>query len=131
MHSVGRKDWLKEAARDLIAFGSLPFLIITIVRVSVEQAYYLAQFLIAAALFFILRVVFKGDLRAGVGFILLAFTSFFYRHPLFVIFALLIYIGLIVSLFYLKRDRKEILKGLFLGGISTAISYSIVKLIFF
>ena len=126
-----KKEWLKEAARDLIAFGSLPFLIITIIRVSVEQRYYLAQFLIGSALFFILRQIFKGDLRAGVGAILIIFTSLFYHHILFTLFALLIYLGLVVSLFYLKKERAQILKGILLGAISTAASYLIVKLIFF
>ena len=126
-----KKRWINELARDLIAFGSLPFFIITIARVSVSQAYYPMQFIIGGSLFFILRAIFKGDLRAGLGVILVLFTSLYYNHTLYTIFALIIYIALVVSLFYLERERKEILKGIFLGGISAAISYFIVKLIFF
>jgi len=126
-----KKRWLNEFARDLIAFGSIPFLILTITRVSVTTTYYPMQFIISSALFFILKVFFRGDLRAGVGFILLGFTSLYYGRVLFAAFALLVYIGLIISLFYLKKNTKEILKGILLGAISAGIGYLIVRLIFF
>jgi len=125
------KVWLKELARDLIAFGSIPFLILTITRVSVIATYYPIQFIISSVLFFILKAIFKADLRAGIGFILLTFVSIFYRSALFLVFALLVYAGIIISLFYLKRDRRQILKGILLGGISTGMGYVIVRLIFF
>lgn len=126
-----QKRWVGELARDLIAFGSVPFLVITIARVSTGKAYYPMQFIIGAIVFFILRAVFKADLRAGVGIILVIFTSIFYGELLFVIFALIIYAGLVISLLYLKREIKEIAKGVLLGGISSAISYYLVKSIFF
>jgi len=126
-----KKAWVKELARDFIAFGSLPFLIITIVRVSVIQIYYPMQFIISSGLFLVLNVIFKGDMHAGIGLILLTFTSIFYKHILFAIFALLVYIGIIISLFYLERGRRQILSGFILGLISTGIGYVIVRLIFF
>ena len=126
-----KKRWLNEFARDLIAFGSIPFLILTIVRVSVLTVYYPMQFIISSVLFLILKAVFRGSLHAGIGLILLGFTSLYYGRLLFAIFAFLVYIGLIVSLFYLKRDKKEILKGILLGGISAGMGYLIVRLIFF
>jgi hypothetical protein len=125
------KAWLKELARDLIALGGIPFLILTIVRVSAPFTYYPLQFIISSALFFILKAIFKADLRAGIGFILVTFISLYYHKTLFTIFALLVYAGMIVSLFYLKRGRSQILKGILLGGISTGIGYVIVRLIFF
>lgn len=125
------KVWLKEVARDLIAFGSIPFLILTIARVSVPFTYYPMQFIISSVLFFILKAIFKADLHAGIGFILFIFVSLFYRSALFAIFASLVYAGIIISLFYLKRGRRQILKGILLGGISTGIGYVIVRLIFF
>ncbi len=125
------KAWLKEVARDLIALGSIPFLILTIARVSVPCTYYTMQFIVSSVLFFILKAIFKADLRAGIGFILLTFTSLFYRNGLFAVFASMVYTGLIISLFYLKRERRQILKGILLGGISTGIGYVIVRLIFF
>ena len=125
------KEWLKELARDLIALGSIPFLILTIVRVSVPFTYYPMQFIISSVLFFILKAIFKVDLRAGIGFILLIFVSLFYHNTFFAVFASFVYTAMIISLFYLKRDRRQILKGILLGGISTGIGYVIVRLIFF
>jgi len=122
---------VSELARDLIAFGGIPFLILTIARVSVMTIYYPMQFIVSAALFFVLKAVFKGDLHAGVAVIVLSFTSLYYGSVLFTTFAFLVYVGVIISLFYLKIDKKEIVKGILLGGISTGVGYLIVKAIFF
>lgn len=124
------REWLKEQARDLIAIGSIPFLVLTVARVSVITAYYPMQFIISSALFFILKMIFKAELHAGIGFILFIFISLFYHNWLFAIFALIIYTGLIISLFYLKIGRVLILKGILLGMASAGIGYIIVKLIF-
>lgn len=125
------QEWLKEEARDLIALGSIPFLVLTITRVSVSAPYYPMQFIISSGLFFIFKMIFKAELRAGIGLILLAFTSLFYHHGLFTIFALIVYAGIIISLLYLKKDRILILKGILLGALSAGIGYIIVKFIFF
>ena len=124
-------NWKKELARDFIALGGIPFLVITIVRVSVIQVYYPMQFIISSVIFFILRLIFKASLRAGIGLIVVTFTSIFYNHFLFTIFASLIYIGIITSLFYLKKEKKEIIKGVFLGALSATAGYFIVKAVFF
>src|SRR3989338_9127335 len=92
-----KDKWLKEVARDLIALGGIPFLILTIVRVFMLSVYYPMQFIISSAIFFVLRLIFKGDLHAGIGLILLLFVSLYYRNLLFTIFAVLVYIGIIVS----------------------------------
>ena len=126
-----KNEWLKELARDLIAVGSIPFLVLTIARVWVITAYYPAQFIISSILFFILKMIFKADLHAGIGLILLTFISLFYRNALFTIFGLVVYAGAIVSLFYLKRGAALILKGILLGMISAGMGYIIVRLIFF
>jgi hypothetical protein len=126
-----QKKWIEELARDLIALAGIPFFVITIVRVSVLSPYYPMQFIISSGLFFILRVVFKADLRAGIGLILVVFTSMFYNHWLFTSFAILLYIGIVVSLFYFKITKRQIFKGILLGGISASIGYFIVRLIFF
>ena len=125
------KKWLDEFARDLIAVGSIPLLILTIARVSVMRIYYPMQFIIGSALFFILKLVFRGNLHAGIGFILLGFTSLYYDSALFLIFAFFVYVSLIFALFYLKRDKKEIVKGILFGGISAGMSYLITRSIFF
>ncbi len=126
-----KNKWLSEFARDMVAFGSIPFLVLTIIRVSVSPLYYPMQFIISSSIFFILKAIFGGKLHAGIASILLVFISFYYKSWLFAIFALLTYIGIVISLFYLKTDKKEILKGILLGAISTAGGYLIVRLIFF
>lgn len=125
------KEWVKVLARDLTALGGIPFLILTIVRVSFGEIYYPMQFIISSALFFILNSILKGRMRAGIGLILVIFTSLYYNHALFTIFALLVYVGIVVSLFYLERSGGKILKGILLGLISAAAGYAVVKLIFF
>ena len=125
-----QKKWRDELARDLIAFGGIPFLVLTIARVSVMTIYYPMQFIISSIWFFLLNVFLRGDMRAGIGVILLGFTSLYYKSWLFAVFALIVYIGLIISLLYLKRGGKEILKGSLLGGISAGLGYLLVRLIF-
>jgi len=126
-----KKEWLKEVARDFIALGGIPFLVLTIVRVSVIRIYYPMQFIISSILFLVLNALFKGEMRLGIGLILLTFTSVFYHHMLFTIFALLAYIGMVLSSVYLERGRRQILTGILLGAISAGAGYAIVGLIFF
>jgi hypothetical protein len=125
------KRWLKEVARDLIALGGIPFLVLTIARVSVPFSYYPMQFIVSSTLFFILKIIFKADLRAGLGLMLSIFISLYYRNALFTVFASLVYAGMVISSFYLKKEPRQILKGILLGGISTGIGYAIVRLIYF
>lgn len=123
------KAWLKEQARDLIAFGSIPFLVLTIARVSVMDFYYPMQFVLSSSLFFILRLIFKGDSRAGISFILLVFTSLYYGSLLFAVFAVLVFAGVVVSLLYLQKEKRDVFAGALLGMFSAGIGYAIVKLI--
>jgi len=126
-----RKNLLRETARDLIALGSPLFFVIVIARISILSNYeYLSQFIIAGVLFFTLMFFFKGNLYSGLGLIVLVFTTLFYNNLKFSIFAILIYLGLIVSLIYLKTDKEKVFKGVLAGAISTAISYFIVDFIF-
>jgi len=125
------KSWREELARDLIALGGVPFLLITIIRVLPINVYYPLEFVLGASIFFILKIFFKAQLHAGIGLILFCFTSLFYGHLLFTIFAFLLYLGIIISLFYLGHSRKEIIKGIVFGALSSGLSYWLVRLIFF
>ncbi len=124
-----KKEWVNETARDLIALGSIPFLLLTIARVSVGPVYYVLQFVIGSAIFLILKKILKAEIHAGIGIILVIFTSLYYHHFLFTIFALIVYTGIIISLFYLKREAVMILKGIILGMVSAGLGYIIVRLI--
>lgn len=121
-----KKEWIKELARDLIALGGVPFLALTIARVSMGPVYYPLEFIVSAALFFVLKIIFKAESHAGIGIILSIFTSIYYNHALFTVFALIVYIGIVISLFYLKKDKAEIVKGILLGLISAGIAYFII-----
>ncbi len=128
MEKVKKKKWFSELVRDLVAFGSIPFLLLTVGRVA-GMGLYPLQFIFAAVLFFISKAVFKADLRAGVGAVLLGLTSLYYGSWLFAFFALLVYSGLVYSLLYLGKNKKEVVKGIILGAISTGLAYIIISLI--
>ena len=122
------KEWIKETARDLIALGGLPFFLLVLVRVSIPPAHtnYVLQFVISGVIFFILSIFLKPNLNAGLSFILLILVSIFYGDWKFGILAGIMYVLLIASLFYLKKDWKSILKGILAGAISVALGYSAV-----
>ncbi len=127
-----KKSWIKEFARDFIALGSIPFFILVLVRVSIlSKPYFLSQFMISGVLFILLIKLFKANLYSGFGLVMLIFTSLYYNDLQFAIFAILAYICLIVSLIYLDNDKKEILKGVLFGILSSLISYYAVQMIFF
>jgi len=128
VEKVKKKKWFSELVRDLVAFGSIPFLLLTVGRVA-GMGLYPLQFIFAAVLFFISKAVFKADLRAGVGAVLLGLTSLYYGSWLFAFFALLVYSGLVYSLLYLGKNKKEVVKGIILGAISTGLAYIIISLI--
>lgn len=113
-----------ELARDLIAFGSIPFLVLTVIRVSfMNKLYYPFEIIAGSAIFFILRAFSKAEMRAGISLILLVFVSLYYASTLFSVFAALIYFGIVRALFYLGKSRGQIIKGISFGLIGTAIAY--------
>ena len=123
-----KKNWLKEGARDIIALGSIPFFIIVLIRVSMlDKPFYFFQFLIGSMLFLILFAIFKQNVYAGLGLIVVSFTSLYYDQMRFMVFAIILYGLAIASLFYLKYDKKNIIKGIVFGFLSMVISYLIVK----
>lgn len=126
-----RRGLRDEIARDVVALGGIPFLIITIARVSVMEPYYPMQFIISSLVFLALRAVFKAEIHAGVGLILVVFTSIFYKSLVFFVFALIIYAGIITSLVYFKESKRAIAKGVFFGLIGSATGYILVKAAYF
>lgn len=124
------KTWKDEVARDLVALGGIPFLVITIARVCIMKNYYPMQFIISSLVFLGLRAIFKGALHAGIALILVVFTSLFYHSWLFFAFAMSLYVGIVISLIYLKEDKKNVIKGILFGAVSAAAGYIVVRLIF-
>lgn len=126
-----KKEWLEEIARDVVALGSPVFLFLVLVRVFILPDYaYLSQFIFASVIFFLSMFLFKQNLYSGLGFIISFFIILYYKDLRFGIFTGLSYTALVSSLFYLKKDWKEIIKGILLGALSTGISYYLVKIIF-
>ena len=127
------KSWKKELVRDCIALGGIFFYALVVARVAMLQNWtYVFQFVFAAAVFFLLAAAFrfKAEGHAGLGFILLVLISLYYKNMFFTIFAVLVYIILILSLFYLKAGKARILMGILAGAVSTAIGYYIANWLF-
>ncbi len=131
MNRLKDKISLKEIARDIIALGSPVFFILVIARIYLLSNFqYLSQFLISGFLFLVLFFIFKANIYSGLGLIVLIFTSIYYNDLKFGIFGALLYLGLILSLVYLNKGKKEIFNGILLGAVSALISYFAVKVFF-
>ena len=119
------KDWKKEVARDAIALGSIPFYLIVIIRAIIGQyAVFVYQVVIAFVVLVALSfVVKKSDMYIGRVFVLWVFTSLFYKHNLFTIFAFLLLVLVIGSSHYLKTKKNVIIKGVVLGIIGAGVAY--------
>lgn len=125
-----KEKWIKETARDLIAFGSIPFFILVLVRVLLlSKPVYFYQFIVAGVIFLILTILFRSNLYSGLSLIVLFFTCLYYQEIKFTIFGSLVYLGLLASLFYLKEKKERIFKGIFFGVLSSAISQICVGLV--
>lgn len=119
--------WQKEAARDILALGSIPFYAIVMIRALIGPYYlFFAQLVIAAALLFAFNFAFKSqDNYTSRGFVLLVLTSIFYQSALYTIFASLLWLLLVLSSAYLKKKKIDILKGFLSGIVSAALAYYI------
>jgi|TARA_Y100000310_G_scaffold239607_1_gene243274 hypothetical protein len=120
-----KKDWKKEIARDVLAFGSIVFYVLVIVRALIKPYRPFVDSLVVAILVLIVLYIFikNYDTYIARGFVLAFFTSIFYQDRLFSIFASFLFLGLIFSSYYIGTEKSKILKGLIFGAISIAIGY--------
>lgn len=125
------KNAKDEAARDLIALGGLPFYFLVLVRSTIGgYLSFLSHVAVALPVLYLLsRAVRGSNLHIARGFILVIFTSIFYSALPFTVFSILVWCGMIYSLYYLKTGARDILKGIALGVASVIISYSLTLLI--
>ena len=124
-------NWKKEVARDLLALGGIPFFILVMAR-SLIGDYFLFtyQLLISILLFFLIERLFKEfNQHLSRVIVLIVFTIIFYNQLIYSVFAILIGIFVLISLFYLKKTKKEIIFGLLIGGLVSFISYFLAPLI--
>ena len=54
---------------------------------------------------------------------LVIFTSLFYNDNLFTLFAVLLFVVMIISAFYIKEKKEAIVKGISLGLIAALVAY--------
>ena len=119
--------WIETAARDLVAIGSVPFFILVLVRVYLlNNPEYFSQFVISGVIFLGAFFLFRQNIYAGLGLIILVFTSIYYNNITFATFGAIAYVFLLAGLFYLKEDVKKILLGIFIGLISVGVSLLIL-----
>lgn len=122
----------EEIARDIIALGGLPFYSLVLVRAAIgDYLSFLIQVAAALPVLYLLSSLVRGaNLHIARALILVVFTSIFYDALPFTVFSTLVWCGMIYSLTYLKTGVTEILKGVALGVVSVALSYSLTLLIF-
>ena len=120
-----KKTWLKETARDLFAFGSVPFYFLVVVRAIIgKYNVFVYQMVIAAIVILILYFIIKdSNLHIARAFAIIVFTSIFYKAMLYTFFAVLVWILLLVSAYYLKRKISPILRGVIIGLLGSVIGY--------
>lgn len=119
-----KSNWLKEVARDIVALGGLPFFVLVLVRVwMLDNPTYFLQFLVAGAVFGLFFLFVRQDVYAGLGLIVLVFTSLYYGDLTYGVFGSIVYCLLVGSLLYLERDWRNIFFGILLGVIGVGASF--------
>ena len=122
--------WKKEAARDLLALGGIPFFILVMAR-SLVGEYYLFVFQTLIALIFIHLVGWKLDFNRHLArmLVLVFFTVLFYNQFVYSVFAFLVGLITLLSLFYLKEPIKKIGFGMLFGVLASLLGYYLAPLI--
>lgn len=120
---------LKELARDIIALGGAPFVILVLARIAIlEDWVYFSKIFFAVAIFIAIILFTKSNLHSGLAIIILIFLSIHYDHLPFAIFASLVYISMLASLIYLKEDKWKVFLGAILGATASLGSWILVNL---
>tara|TARA_Y100000031_G_scaffold39651_1_gene44632 strand:+ start:296 stop:679 length:384 start_codon:yes stop_codon:yes gene_type:complete len=120
-----KENWKYEIARDSMAFGSILFYLIVIIRSLIgEYMIFVYQLLIAIIILIISSFIIKNaNHHLARAFVLVIFSSLFYKDYLFTVFAVLVWFFMIGSAFYIKLNKKSIFKGIVLGVIAALLSY--------
>ena len=119
------KRWIKETARDLLAFGSIPFYFLVAVRAVIgKYNVFVYQMVIAAIVVFMLYFIIKNsDLHIARSLAAVVFTSIFYNALLYTFFAALVWVLLVIAAYYVKRNIGFVLRGIIIGLISSVAGY--------
>mgnify|MGYP001580589538 CR=1 FL=1 len=122
-----KNAWTKEIARDLTALGSIPFYFLVLIRAIIgKYNLFVYHLLIAAIAIFIFYFIIKNsDLHVARSFAALIFVSLFYKEMIFTVFASLVWVLLLVSAYYLKRNIGFVFRGIAIGAIGSLGGYYI------
>ncbi len=122
------KSLIEEIARDSLALGSIPMFIIVAARTTLADNYkFLLELAVAGIFILIFSFFFKSQNHLSRAIVLYIFTVLFYSDNRYTIFATLLMIIILISLFYLKYPKKQILFGVISGLISSGISYFVFE----
>jgi len=103
-----KKSWNKEVSRDLMALGSIPFLILVLVRVAMVANFKIIfHVIVSIILFYLISLRLKGmNNHLGRLTILVVFTSYFYVSLLYTIFAIAIAIATTYGIKKYHKGKK-------------------------
>ncbi len=117
--------WLKEIARDLLALGSIPFYFLVVIRAIIgNYNIFVYQLVIAAIIIFILYFIIKNsNLHVARSLVAVVFTILFYKDIIYTVFASLIWVLLLISAYYIKRNIVFVYRGVIIGVLSSLVGY--------
>lgn len=120
-----RTHWLKEIARVLLALGSIPFYFLVVIRAIIgKYDIFVYQMLIAGISIFILYFIIKdSNMHIARSFVVVIFTSLFYKEMLYTVFAFLVWVLLVASGYYIKRNIGSLFRGIIIGIMSSLLGY--------
>jgi len=121
----------KEWARDFLALGSWVFYFLVVGRALIKfYRPFTDQILIAGLILLVLGFLFgfiskkyKYEGYIARGLVLVVFTIIFYNHKIFTWFAILVFIGMLISSYIVGNSKRKILLGAVIGGVVSRISY--------
>jgi len=129
---MNKEDRIRDLSRDIIALGSIVFYSLVIIRALVGPFWIFFTYLSSAAIFlFVLFLLHKNiETYLARGIILAAGTSYFYQDFIFALFAIIIFILMVISSNYIGNTKSKIIKGIMFGLLSVGFGYFITQLFF-
>jgi len=129
---MNKQVWIRDISRDIIALGSIVFYSLVLIRALVGPFWIFFTYLASAAIFlfvlFLLHKNFETYLARGI--ILASGTSYFYQDFIFALFALFIYILMVISSNYIGNPKSRIIKGILFGMLAVGLGYFMTQLFF-
>lgn len=123
---------MKAVARDFVALGGLPFFVLVLVRVWIlDLPEYFMSFVIAGAFVLVCWRFFRIDLYSALSFVVLIFTAIHYGEVAYWVVGGLVWVGVVVSSWYLSKDWKKVLAGVVVGFLGIWFSMKLFDLMRF